>query len=146
MLSARSEDSPHQPHTLSDNQFNAALGKHSEANTGPLEILKNRHGRPATVGGGAYGFKRHGMAGLRTVRKIEPCDVHPGLDQAIQYRRLAAGGTDGTDNFGSAHGARHASLMDITMESDRSGLACRSDSNQFLIHTANNPPTFYPTD
>ena len=142
MLSPRPERSTHQPYPLPGNQLNAALGKHAKTNTRTLEILKNRDGRPATVGGGTDGFERRRMVGLRTVRKIEPRDVHPGLNQAIQHGRLTAGRTDGTDNFCSAHGARHASLMGITMESDRFGLTWRSDSNPLRIHAANNFPIF----
>ena len=39
------------------------------------------------------------MFGLRSVRKIEPRDIHPGIDHPLQNLRNIGGGPQGSNNF-----------------------------------------------
>ena len=96
--------SPHEnvscsPGVSSDDVF----AQRADAELGAGEVLQDRD-RPADLRGRvAHAVDGLGVLIKRSVRVVQPCDVHPRLDHAHQRLRLARGWADGGDDLRAAH-------------------------------------------
>jgi hypothetical protein len=63
---------------------------------------------------------------MRSVRKVETRDIHPGLQEAVDNFQGAAGGTDGADNLRVAEGHTAKSLSDGRIVSREKNGSCEA--------------------
>jgi hypothetical protein len=81
----------------------APLLKSAETELRALQILENRDGLPPprlTLPDATDDF---GVVGMSAVGKVQPRDIHPGMNKTVQDLRRRAGWTNRADDFGSAH-------------------------------------------
>ena len=94
----RSERQP-----LAGRELDDVLAQRADAQLRPGEVLEDRHRAPGPPGRVAHAANGLGVLLERSMRVVQPRDVHPRFDHAHERVRLARGRPDGGDDLGAAH-------------------------------------------
>jgi hypothetical protein len=84
-LTAGSEQSRHEPYSLSGNQIEPLLIDFSNTDPRPLQVLDDRDRHAPTIRCFANGLDRTRMRFVGPMRKVESRRVHPALYELIQH-------------------------------------------------------------
>ena len=79
-----------------------AVGEPAEADLGALQVGEDADGASGHVGGGAYPLVVGLVIGVVAVAEVQPCDVHPGLDQGPDGLVAGGGRAERTDDLSAS--------------------------------------------
>ena len=82
-LASRPEQAADQPDVLPDREFHSYGRESSEANPWALQILEDGDRPALPVRGLANGPEGRSMRFMGAMRKVQPGDIHSGIDQAL---------------------------------------------------------------